>query len=123
MKPDEKWRQLVAESHAARRVLDYALAPMLKKGPPSVLARPEKIRRQKKMPVSKLRLMRGTTSTFKSKSLLRKTLAIADIIIARSSDLLDRCERRWIQRRLKTMCNGGASVAVDCVTTAFVTRP
>jgi predicted phage gp36 major capsid-like protein len=31
MKPDEKWRQLVAESHAARRVLDYALAPILKK--------------------------------------------------------------------------------------------
>jgi predicted phage gp36 major capsid-like protein len=31
MNPDEKWRQLVAESHAARRVLDYALAPILKK--------------------------------------------------------------------------------------------
>ena len=31
MKPDEKWRQLCAESHAARRVLDYALAPVLRK--------------------------------------------------------------------------------------------
>jgi Ser-tRNA(Ala) deacylase AlaX len=31
MKLDEKWRQLVAESHAARKVLDEALAPVLKK--------------------------------------------------------------------------------------------
>jgi len=31
MKPDEKWRQLCAESPAARRVLDYALAPVLRK--------------------------------------------------------------------------------------------
>ena len=30
MQPDEKWRQLVAESHAARRVLDQALAPLRK---------------------------------------------------------------------------------------------
>jgi hypothetical protein len=31
MKPDEERRQLCAESHAARRVLDYALAPVLRK--------------------------------------------------------------------------------------------
>ena len=31
MKLDEKWRQLVAESHAARGVLDQALAPVLRK--------------------------------------------------------------------------------------------
>jgi hypothetical protein len=31
MKPDEKWRHLVAESHAARRVLDQALSPVLRK--------------------------------------------------------------------------------------------
>jgi hypothetical protein len=31
MKPDEKWRQLSAEAHAARKVLDEALAPVLKK--------------------------------------------------------------------------------------------
>ena len=31
MQPDEKWRQLVAESNAARRVLDQALAPVLRK--------------------------------------------------------------------------------------------
>jgi hypothetical protein len=35
------------------------------------------------MPVSKLRLMRGTTSTLKSKSSLPKMLALADMIIAR----------------------------------------
>ena len=29
MKLDEKWRQLVAESHAARKVLDDALAPLI----------------------------------------------------------------------------------------------
>ena len=51
--------------------------------PPLALARPEKIRRQKKMPVSKLRLMRGTTSTLKSKSSSPKMLALADMIIAR----------------------------------------
>ena len=31
MKPDEKWRQLSAEAHATRKVLDEALAPVLKK--------------------------------------------------------------------------------------------
>ena len=31
MQPDEKWRQLVAESDAARRVPDQALAPVLRK--------------------------------------------------------------------------------------------
>jgi hypothetical protein len=31
MKLDEKWQQLVAESHAARKVLDEALAPVLEK--------------------------------------------------------------------------------------------
>ena len=51
--------------------------------PPSVPARPEKIRHQKKMPVSKLRLMRGTTSTLKLKSPSPKTLAVADMLIAR----------------------------------------
>jgi hypothetical protein len=83
MKPDEKGCQLCAESHAARRVLDYALAPVLRKQAPSAPARPEKIRRQKKMPVSKLRLMRGTTSTLKLKSPSPKTLAVADMLIAR----------------------------------------
>jgi hypothetical protein len=31
MNPDEKWRQLVEESHAARKALDGALAPVLRK--------------------------------------------------------------------------------------------
>jgi hypothetical protein len=31
MKLDEKWRQLVAESHAARKVLDEALASVFNK--------------------------------------------------------------------------------------------
>ena len=31
VKPDEKWRQLSAEANAARKVLDEALAPILKK--------------------------------------------------------------------------------------------
>jgi hypothetical protein len=31
MKPDEKWRHLSAEAHAARKVLDEVLAPVLKK--------------------------------------------------------------------------------------------
>ena len=46
--------------------------------PPLALARREKIHRQKKMIVSKLRLMRGTTSMLKLKSSLRKMLAVAD---------------------------------------------
>ena len=31
VKPDEKWRQLSAEADAARKVLDEAMAPILKK--------------------------------------------------------------------------------------------
>jgi hypothetical protein len=31
MNPEEKWSQLVAESHAAKRVLDHALAPVFRK--------------------------------------------------------------------------------------------
>ena len=31
VKPEEKWRQLSAEATAARKVLDEALAPILKK--------------------------------------------------------------------------------------------
>ena len=73
--------------------------------PPSALARPKRIRRQKKMPVSKLRLMRGTTSTFKSKSLLRKTLAIADIIIATCCDEPVRVSRRYCNKAV-----GAASI-------------
>jgi alanyl-tRNA synthetase len=31
MKPDEKWRHLCTEAHAASRVLNYALAAVLRK--------------------------------------------------------------------------------------------
>jgi hypothetical protein len=51
--------------------------------PPLALARREKIRHQKKMNVSKLRGMRGTTSMSKSKSSSPKMLGLADMIIAR----------------------------------------
>jgi hypothetical protein len=78
MKPDERWRQLVAESHAARRVLDQALARFSGSKSPLALARPETSHRQKKMIVSKLRLMRGTTSILKLKSSSQKMLAVAD---------------------------------------------
>ena len=81
MKPDEKWRQLV-RSRMLREGFSTMRWRLFSGSKLPAPARPEKIRRQKKMPVSKLRLMRGTTSTLKLKSPSPKTLAVADMLIA-----------------------------------------